>query len=143
MLFRSQKQVRRFKKIPIFQERCRRAGKLDLRETADSLRRELQRSNKLTGKGLNPFPTIHYSVLCSLIYSKTCLKRPLKNRQNNSLINRWLLSAGEKYCRMLHENSAILFRTLSNIGLENIFWGLLLNDRFRQVLLYMCTTVLR
>ena len=30
------------------------------------------------------------SKLCSLLmYSKTCLKRPLKNRQNKGLENKW------------------------------------------------------
>ena len=45
-------------------------------------------------------------------YSKTCLKRPLKNRQNKDLtdkINGSLYNEGPKYCRMLHEeHSAIL-----------------------------------
>ena len=34
-------------------------------------------------------------------YSKTCLKRPLKNRQNIGLKDKWLLNEGLKYCRML------------------------------------------
>ena len=38
-----------------------------------------------------------------LIYNKTCVKRPLKNRQNKDL------NEGQKYCRMLPlEHSAIL-----------------------------------
>ena len=39
-------------------------------------------------------------------YSKTCVKRPLKNRQNKYLNDKLLLNEGQKYCRMLH--SAIL-----------------------------------
>ena len=35
------------------------------------------------------------------IYSKTCLKWPLKNRQNKGLKDKWLLNEGRKYCRML------------------------------------------
>ena len=34
-------------------------------------------------------------------YSKTCLKRPLKNRQNKGLKDKWYLNVGQKYCRML------------------------------------------
>ena len=42
-------------------------------------------------------------------YSKTCFKRPLKNRQNNVLNGKWLLNESRKYCRMLPlEHSAIL-----------------------------------
>ena len=32
------------------------------------------------------------------MYSKTCLKRPLKNRQNKDLYDKWLLNEGRKYC---------------------------------------------
>ena len=43
------------------------------------------------------------------MYSKTCLKRPLKNRQNIYPIDKWQLNEGQKYCRMLPmEHSAIL-----------------------------------
>ena len=42
-------------------------------------------------------------------YSKTCLKRPLKNRQNKDLNDKWWHNEGRKYCRMLPlEHSAIL-----------------------------------
>ena len=43
------------------------------------------------------------------IYSKTCLKRPLKKDQKIGFQDRILLNAGQKYCRMLQrEHSAIL-----------------------------------
>ena len=43
------------------------------------------------------------------IYSKTCLKWPLKNRQNKDLNDKMLLNEDQKYCRMLQEqHSAIL-----------------------------------
>ena len=35
------------------------------------------------------------------IFSETCLKRPLINRQNEGLKAMWNLNAGQKYCRML------------------------------------------
>ena len=37
-------------------------------------------------------------------YSKTCLKRPIKNRQNEDLKDKWQPNEGQKYCRMLQEN---------------------------------------
>ena len=46
--------------------------------------------------------------LGSLIYSKTCVKRTLENRQNKDL------NAGRKYCRMLTlEHSAILLTCIN------------------------------
>ena len=43
------------------------------------------------------------------IYIKTCVKWPLKNRQNKDLNEKWELNEGLKYCRMLPlEHSAIL-----------------------------------
>ena len=42
-------------------------------------------------------------------YSKTCVKWPLKNRQNKDFNDKWWLYEGRKYCRMLPlEHSAIL-----------------------------------
>ena len=42
-------------------------------------------------------------------YSKTCLKRPLKNRQNKGFNGKWWLYEGGKYCRMIPlAHSAIL-----------------------------------
>ena len=32
------------------------------------------------------------------IYSKICLKQPLKNRQNNGHNGKWELNEGQKYC---------------------------------------------
>ena len=43
------------------------------------------------------------------MYSKTCLKRPLKKNTKNFFQYRLSLNAGQKYCRMLQgEHSAIL-----------------------------------
>ena len=36
-----------------------------------------------------------------MIYSKTCLKRPLKKKTKNGFQDRLSLNAGQKYCRML------------------------------------------
>ena len=40
------------------------------------------------------------SYMCNN-YRKTCLKRPLKNRQNKGLKDKCYLNEGQKYCRML------------------------------------------
>ena len=43
-----------------------------------------------------------------LVYSKTCVKRSLKNKQNKDLNEHLSLNAGRKYCGMLPlEHSAI------------------------------------
>ena len=64
----------------------------------------------------NNIPTFHdnchllgYLLIYFGSYSKTCLKRPLKNKQNKDLNDKWLLNEGQKYCRMLPlGHSAIL-----------------------------------
>ena len=45
------------------------------------------------------FNSIHPYILIK--YSRTCLKLPLKNRQNKGLKDKWKLNEGRKYCRML------------------------------------------
>ena len=42
-------------------------------------------------KGINPFPSYSGQWLSALfcLYSKTCLKQPLKNRQNQGLNGKW------------------------------------------------------
>ena len=50
-----------------------------------------------------------FEILGHLLYSKTCVKRPLKNRQIKDLSDKWKLNEGQKYYRMLPlEHSAIL-----------------------------------
>ena len=45
--------------------------------------------------GTNPlYDECHPKVHTLLIYSKTCLKQPLKNRQNKGLDGKWLLNEG-------------------------------------------------
>ena len=34
-------------------------------------------------------------------YSKTCVKRPLKNGQYKDLNDKWWLNEGQRFCRML------------------------------------------
>ena len=69
------------------------------------------------------------------MYSKTYLKQPLKNRQNNGLKDKWQLNQGWKYCRMLLFCSTFdLHKAI--IGLENQFLVFFFSGRLRQVLLY-------
>ena len=50
-----------------------------------------------------------YIYIRSWLYSKTCLKRPLRKKTNIGIQNRLSLNAGQKNCRMLQgEHSAIL-----------------------------------
>ena len=56
---------------------------------------------------MEPWVGLQYGIFRS--NSKTCLKRPLKNRQNKSLNRKWWLNEGRKYCRMPQgQHSAIL-----------------------------------
>ena len=48
-------------------------------------------------------------LMSTRLYSKTCLKRPLKKKTKIGFPDRLPLNAGQKYCRMLQgEHSAIL-----------------------------------
>ena len=47
--------------------------------------------------------------ISTCMYSKTCVKQPLKNRQNKGFFDTWYLNDSQKYCKMLPlEHSAIL-----------------------------------
>ena len=79
------------------------------------------------------------------MYSKTCLKRPLKKKTKIGFQDRLSLNVGQTYCRMLQgEHSAILLTFIKlpfviNIFVLSIFeWPLnclFLSGRLRQVLL--------
>ena len=47
--------------------------------------------------------TNSFSLRSRYLYSKTCLKQPLRRRPNIGFEDRLLLNAGQKYCRMLQE----------------------------------------
>ena len=51
-------------------------------------------------KGVTPHP----------VYSKTCLKRPLKKKAKIVFQDQLSLNAGQKYCRMLQESILQYFR---------------------------------
>ena len=57
-----------------------------------------------------------------MIYSKTCVKRPLPKRQKIGFQDQLLLNAGQKYCRMLQrEHSAILLTFIKLPFVNKIF----------------------
>ena len=73
--------------------------------------------------------------LVAFLYSKTCLKLPLKKKTKKGFQDRLLLNAGQKYYRML-----ILqyFRpSLSyHLSLRSLFY-LILRGHLKQILLYL------
>ena len=70
-------------------------------------------------------------------YSKTCLKRPLKNRQNKAFNGIWQLNECRKYCRMLPlEHSAILLTCIKRYSVLKTIFVFSLGGRLRPVLLY-------
>ena len=50
---------------------------------------------------LDSIGEVHMDSHWVLVYSKTCVKRPLKKRQNKDLNKNRQLNEGLKYCRML------------------------------------------
>ena len=74
---------------------------------------------------------MHIFILTADLYSKTCLKRPLKKE------DQLLLNAGQKYCRMLQgEHSAILLTFIKLPFIIKIFVLSFLSGCLRHVLLY-------
>ena len=72
------------------------------------------------------------------MYSKTCLKRPLKKKTKIGFQDRLSLNAGQKYCRMLQESILQYFRPLLSYHLSlKLLFCLLLSVGLRQVSLYM------
>ena len=57
-----------------------------------------------------------------MIYSKTCVKRPLPKRQKIGFQDQLSLNAGQKYCRMLQgKHSAILLTCIKLPFANKIF----------------------
>ena len=80
-------------------------------------------------------PFAGYRLICDLVYSKTCLKRTLKNRQNKDLNVKLKLNEGRKYFRML-SILQYFWPPLSNNRVLKPILVFFLSDRLRQVLLY-------
>ena len=61
-----------------------------------------QRGIKQTPSGPPQIMVLEIPMFKSFfMYSKTCVKQPLKNRQNKELNDQWWLDKDRKYCRML------------------------------------------
>ena len=75
-----------------------------------------------------------------MLYSKTCLKRPLKRKTKIVFQDQLSINAGQKYCRMLQESILQYFwPPLSyHLSLRPLFC-LFLSGCLRQVLLYFMT----
>ena len=84
----------------------------------------------------------HCMHVLTYMYSKTCLKRPLKTNTKIGFQDRLPLNAGQKYCRMLQESMLQYFRpSLSyHLSLRPLFCQFL-SGRLRQVLLYVCSYI--
>ena len=73
----------------------------------------------------------------TVLYSKTCVKRPLKRRQNKGLNDKFKLYAGWQYCRMVpSEHSALLLTCIKQKSFLKNILGPFESGRFTQVLLY-------
>ena len=73
----------------------------------------------------------------SMVYSKTCVKRPLSKRPKVGFQSQLLLNAGQKYYRMLRgEHSATLLTLIKLPFVIKILFCLFLSGSFTQVLLY-------
>ena len=74
---------------------------------------------------------MHICILTADLYSKICLKRPLKKDDQLSL------NAGQKYCRMLEgEHSVILSTFIKLPFVIKIFVLSFLSDCLRHILPY-------
>ena len=76
-----------------------------------------------------------------LMYSKTCVKRPLSKSPKIVYQNQLSFNAGQKYYNMLQGHSAVLSIFINMIKLPfviEIFVLSLLNYRFTHVLLHCC-----
>ena len=82
-------------------------------------------------------------LLPRLMYSKTCVKRPLSKQTKIGFQDQLSLNAGQQYCRMLQgEHSAILLIFIKLPFVIKIFVLSILSGRFTQVILY-CSCIFR
>ena len=76
--------------------------------------------------------TIQRQSLCFCIYNKSCLKRPLKNRQNKDLNDKW-------YCLMKGESIA----ECSHWSILQFFWPALRDNRSKKTFFVFLSGPLR
>ena len=82
-------------------------------------------------------------VVLLLLYSKTCVKRPLSKRQTIRFQTKSSLNAGQKYYRMLQGEHSVILSTFIKLPLViKILVLFILSGRFTQVLrLYFCVNM--
>ena len=83
--------------------------------------------------------TLHVNIVTLVnVYSKTCLKRPLKKKTKIGFQDPLSLDTGQKYCRMLHKSILQYFRFSLNFHLTlKPLLCLFFSGSLRQVLLYV------
>ena len=106
-----------------------------MRKTEDSI--SLGLFMRINIKCNNSRGPLHRLKMVALPYSKTCLKRPLKNKDKSWFSDRLSLNACQKCCRMLPQ-SAVLSTCTKLPFVNKIFVLSFLSGRLRQVLLYLC-----
>ena len=77
-----------------------------------------------------------------VVYSKTCVKRPLSKRPKFGFQDQLSLNAGQKYCRMLQGEHSAILSTFINLPFVIFYlcFVYFLSGRFTQILLYLRTT---
>ena len=105
-----------------------------MRKTEDSI--SLGLFMRINIKCNNSRGPLHRLKMVDLPYSKTCLKRPLKNKDKSWFSDQLSLYAGQKCCRMLPQ-SAVLSTFTKLPFVNKIFVLSFLSGRSRQVLLYL------
>ena len=73
-----------------------------------------------------------------MVYSKTCLKRPLSKRPKIGFEDQLSLNAGQKYCRMLQGEHYAILSTIIKLSfvIKTFVLSFFFSGRFTQVLLY-------
>ena len=80
---------------------------------------------------------LYITKKCIFMYSKTCLKQPLKKKTKIGSQDQLSLNAGQKYCRMLQEEHSAILSTFIMLSLVfKTFVCLFLSGLLRQILLY-------
>ena len=92
----------------------------------------------MQAKQLNLFEPVR-EILVPIIYSKTCVERPLSKRPKVDFQDQLSLNAGQKYCRMLQgEHSAILLTFIKLPFVVKTFVLSFLSGRFSLSGLTVC-----
>ena len=69
-----------------------------------------------------------------MIYSKTCLKQPLKQKTEIGFQGRLSLNAGQKYCRMLQGEHSAILSTFTKPSFVNLINKIFVLSIFEELL---------